>query len=66
MSTSRTFTAGPSGRVQFHRADGSEVVVTGDGYTTDDVHEIAFLESHPAVEESKRPASSKATKEEDS
>jgi hypothetical protein len=65
MSTSRTFTTSdPTTRVHFVRSDGSEVVVTSDGYETSDAHEIAFLSAHPAVSEA-APKRAGKPKEED-
>lgn len=37
------------GRLVFHRADGSEVVVAQEPYETDDPHEIAYLDSLDVV-----------------
>ncbi len=40
----------PDGRFQFHKADGSLVVVHGDKpYRTSDAHQIAFLNESPFV-----------------
>jgi hypothetical protein len=49
------------GRLVFHRADGSEGVVTAKGYETDDPADIALLDSFDFI---KRQGSKSAAKEE--
>lgn len=41
--------ADPTGRFQFHSADGTEVVVDSSGFTTDDPVLVAFLDNTASV-----------------